>query len=306
MKAVRIHQFGHSDQIRVEEVEMPRVEAGQALVRIRAASVNPVDWMIRERTYNPEGTDRVPLTLGQDFSGIIAALGADGQDGFREGDGVMGEASGSFAEYVAVPVDNLVHKPRTLSYITAAAIPLAGLTAWQAVIDTAGAKPGMRFLIHGASGGVGSFAAQFARWRDAEVIVTASRASFDYLRSIGVDQIIDYHREPFEDRVHDVDVVIDPIGGDTQARSWSVIKPGGMLINLVGQIDRAAAERAGVQGVVFGVHYDTGELEAIAQLAARGLIIPHITETMPLDRARHALDLNQQGKSHGKIVLAVD
>ncbi len=305
MKAVRIHQFGHSDQMHVEDIETPRAERGQALVRIEAAAVNPVDWMIRERIYNPEGADCVPLTLGQDFSGVVERLGPDSDDDFREGDEVLGEAWGSFAEYVTVPLQDLVRKPRTVDFVTAAAIPMAGLTAWQAVIDTAGAKPGMRFLIHGASGGVGSFAAQFAKWRRAEVIVTASRASFDYLHSIGVDQMIDYHEDRFEDKVRDVDVVLDPLGGDTQARSWSVLKRGGMLINLIGEIDQAAAERAGVRGVAFEMRYETGEVEVITQLVARGLVIPHITGTMPLDQARRALDLNQQGKSHGKIVLAV-
>ncbi len=305
MKAARIHEFGHSDRIRIEDVEMPRLGRGQALVRVCAASVNPVDWMIRERIYNPEGANRVPLTLGQDFSGVLEKLGPDTNDDFHEGDEVLGEAWGTFAEYVAVPVDDLVHKPKALDFVTAASIPMAGLTAWQAVIDTGGARPGVRFLIHGASGGVGSFAAQFARWRHAEVIVTSSRESFDYLESIGMTQRIDYHEERFEDRVRDIDVVIDPVGGETQERSWSVIKRGGMLINLVGEIDQAAADRAGVQGIVFAVRYDTRELDRIAQLVTRGLIVPHITGTMPLAYARRALDLNQQGKSHGKIVLAV-
>ncbi len=305
MKAVRIHDFGSSDQVRLEDVPMPQVSAGKALVHVRAAAVNPVDWMIREHVYNPEGADRVPLTLGQDFSGVIAKIGPGSNTSFLEGDEVFGETWGSFAEYALVPVGDLVRKPKNIDFVVAASLPMPALTAWQAVIDTAGASPGMKFLIHGAGGGVGSFAAQFAKWKGAEVFATASAPSFDYLRSVGIVHIVDYQRERFEQKVREVDVVIDPLGAEVQARSWSVLKRGGMLINLVGEIDEDAARKAGVRAVEFAMEYDTEELEEIAALVERGIIKPHITQVLPLDRARQAVDLNQQGKSHGKIVLEV-
>ena len=305
MKAVRIHEFGGPDRVQIEEVATPKVTRGKALVRIRAAGVNPVDWMVREHLYNPKGADRVPLTLGQDFAGVIEKIGSDSQTLLREGDEVFGEVFGSFAEYALVPLKDLVKKPRSLDFTIAASLPMPALTAWQAIIDTAGAKPGMRFLIHGASGGVGSFAAQFARWKDAEVAATASEPSFDFLRSIGVDPIIDYRRERFEEKLRDIDVVLDPLGGDTQARSWSVLKRGGMLINLIGEIDKESAKRAGVRAVDFGMEYDVQDLEQIAALVEGGAIRPHISKVLPLDQARQAMDLNQQGKSHGKIVLEV-
>jgi NADPH:quinone reductase-like Zn-dependent oxidoreductase len=305
MKAVRIHKFGNSDQVQIEEVSMPKIGPNKALIRIRAAGVNPVDWMVRERIYNPEGADRVPMTLGQDFSGVIESIEPGAKTTFKEGDEVFGEVWGSFAQYAAVPLQDLVRKPKTVDFQVAASLPMPALTAWQVVIDTAEAKPGMRFLIHGASGGVGSFAAQFAKWKNAEVIATASKPSFEFLRSIGVSQIIDYQHERFEDKVKDVDVVIDPLGGDTQARSWQVLKKGGMLINLVGELSEAAAKKAGVRGVEFGMEYDTEDLEEIANLVDRGIIKPHITGVLPLDQARKALDLNQGGESHGKIVLQV-
>ena len=182
---------------------------------------------------------------------------------------------------------------------------MPALTAWQAIIDTAGAKPGMRVLIHGASGGVGSFAAQFARWKGAEVAATASEPSFDYLRSIGVDPVIDYKRDRFEEKLHDVDVVLDPLGGETQARSWRVLKRTGTLITLIGEIDEDAARRAGVRAIDFGMEYDVEDLEEIAGLVEGGIIKPHISKVLPLDQARQAMDLNQQGNSHGKIVLEV-
>jgi NADPH:quinone reductase-like Zn-dependent oxidoreductase len=267
--------------------------------------VNPVDWMIRERIYNPEGADRVPMTLGQDFAGVIEAIGPASKTTFQEGDDVIGEVWGSFAEYALVPLKDLVRKPTALDFAVAASIPMPGLTAWQAVIDTARARPGTTFLIHGASGGVGSFAAQFVKWKGGRVVATASRPSFSYLRSIGIDDVIDYGHERFDEKLHDVDVVLDPIGGETQARSWAVLKRGGMLINLVGELDEGAAQRAGVRGVLFGMTYDTDDLETIVGLVARGVIKPHIAQVLRLEDARKALELNQHNRSHGKIVLEV-
>ena len=305
MKAVRIHQFGGPSEVRIEDIPAPKAEANKAVVRIRAAAVNPVDWMIREKIYNPEGADKVPMTLGQDFAGVVEDIGPDARSKTSKGDEVFGEVFGSFAEYALVPVEDLVRKPADLDFVAAASIPMPALTAWQAITRTAGAAPGMRFLIHGASGGVGSFAAQFAKWKGAYVAATGSRASLDYLRSIGVDELIDYEHERFEDKVHDIDVVLDPLGGETQARSWRVLKKGGLLINLIGEIDEAAAKRAGARGDMFAMTYDTGDLQQIAELVASGIIKPHISQVLPLDEARRALDLNQEGQSHGKIVLQV-
>jgi len=305
MKAVRIHEFGGADKIQFDDVAIPKATRGKALVRIRAAGVNPVDWMVREHLYNPKGADRVPLTLGQDFAGVIEKIGPGSKTSLRAGDEVFGEVFGSFAEYALVPLKHLVRKPPSLDWKVAAALPMPALTAWQAIVDTGRARSGMRFLIHGASGGVGSFAAQFARWKGAEVAATASEASVDWLKSIGVDPVIDYKRERFEEKLRDIDVVLDPLGGDTQARSWRVLKRGGTLINLIGEIDEDAAKQAGVRAVDFGMEYDVEDLEEIAGLVDQGLIEPHISKVLPLDQARQALDLNQQGKSHGKVVLEI-
>lgn len=305
MKAIRIHDFGGPDKMRIEDVPTPKVEAGKALVRVRAAGVNPVDWMIREKIYNPEGADRVPLTLGQDFAGVVEAVGPGSKTAFKPGDEVFGEVWGAFAEYALVPVDDLVRKPRDIDFVTAASIPMPALTAWQSIIDTAKAAKGMRILIHGAGGGVGSFAAQFAKMKGAEVIATASPANFEFLRDIGVDQVIDYRDERFEQKVRDVDVVLDPLGGDVQARSWGVLKKGGMLINLVGEINDAAAKKAGVSGVEFGMEYDVEDLQEIAGLVERGVIKPHISKIMRLDEGPKAVGINQAGESHGRIVLQV-
>jgi NADPH:quinone reductase-like Zn-dependent oxidoreductase len=306
MRAVRIHEFGGPEKVEIEDVPRPSIGSKEALVHVRAASVNPVDWMIREHRFNPGGTDEVPLTLGQDFSGTIEEIADDSLTSLVPGQDVLGEAWGCFAEYVTVPVDDLAPKPSELDFDVAASIPMAALTAWGVVIDTAKAAPGMRFLIHGASGGVGSFAAQLARWRGATVIATASRPSFEFLESLGVEQVIDYENERFEDAIDGrVDVVVDPLGGNTQARSWGVLREGGLLINLVGELDRDAAREAGARGVIFEMSYDTEVLDRVAKLLAEGTLRPHVTHVLPLKKAGEALDLNQQGRSHGKVVLEV-
>jgi len=305
MKAVRIHAFGGPEEVNVESLAVPEPRSNQAIVRVVAAGINPVDWMIREHSYNPKGADRVPITLGQDFSGIIERPARDAESGFQKGDEVFGQVWGSFAEYVAVAEDQLARKPKAVDFVTAAALPMAGLTAWQAMIETAGVSRGQRVLIHGAGGAVGSLAAQLAKWRGARVIATASPPSFAFLRRVGVDHVIDYERERFDDLVSGVNVVLEHLGGDVQRRSFRVMKRGGMLINLIGEIDRAAAKKAQVKGVLFGLEYDVADLERLAGLAEAGIIDPHVSKVLSLDEARAALDLNQKGQSHGKIVLRV-
>ncbi|MGC4122275.1 MAG: NADP-dependent oxidoreductase [Myxococcales bacterium] len=303
MKAIRINEFGSSDKVQVEDLPLPEVETGFALVRIKAAGVNPVDWMVRENIYNPEGADQVPLTLGQDFAGVIEKLGDGSKTDLKPGDEVFGEVWGSFAEFARVPISDLVRKPKGLTFEVAAALPMPALTAWQSIVDTAGAKPGMRFLIHGAGGAVGSFAAQIAKYKGCWVAATASQASFPFLESCGIDLLIDYAKEDFAQKVRDCDVVLDPIGSDVLARSYQVLKKGGMLINLLGELNDAQANAAGVQGVNFGMEYDVEDLEEFAGLVEQGAIKPHVSQVMPLDQARKALDLNQNNQSHGKIVL---
>lgn len=306
MKAIRIHDFGGSELIQLEEIPTPETRAGYALVRIRAAGVNPVDWMIREKIYNPEGMNQVPLTLGQDFAGVIEKMPPhDSETHLKVGDAVFGEAWGTFAEYALVPIKDLVPLPRGINFTLGASIPMPALTAWQMIHRTAHVRPGMKLLIHGASGGVGSFAVQFAKLKGAEVIATASRHSFEFLRSIGSDEIIDYEKEKFEDTCHSIDAVIDPKGGLLQARSWAILKKGGMLINLIGEIDQIAAKKHGVRGILFGMEYNVDDLREIAHLVEQGRVRPHISQVLTLADARKALDLNQKGESHGKIILKV-
>ena len=226
MKAVRIHSFGGPDVLRLEEVPKPEPKSDQLLVRVYAAGVNPVDWKIREGRL---GKIPLPAIVGSDFSGEVEALGAETKD-FHVGEavfGVVGEGSGSYAEYAVAPTSQVTEKPPGLSHFEAAAMPIASLTAWQALFDTADLKFGQKVLIHAAAGGVGHFAVQFAKWKEAYVIGTASAQHAEFVRQLGADEVIDYRRMRFDEVVQDVDVVFDTIGGDTQERSWKVLKQAG-------------------------------------------------------------------------------
>lgn len=302
MKAVRIHAFGGPERLVVEEVQRPRLERGCARVRVVAAGVNPVDWIVREHLYNPAGADRVPMTLGQDFAGIIEDIGRGTITRLRPGDAVIGQAWGAFAEEVLVPLADLVRKPASLDMETAASLPMPGLTAWQ-IVRAARLRAGTRLLVHGGGGAVGSMCVQLAKRKNAYVIATASRASIAYLQSIGADEVFDYKTGCFDDRAPDIDVAIEHLGGETQRRSMNVLRRGGLLVNLIGQVDRAAAREAGVHILSFEMKYSTRDLADVAEMAAERLLQPRISAVLPLAEARRALDMNQHNESHGKIVL---
>lgn len=305
MKAVRAHHFGGSEEVVIDELPEPTLRKGHARVRVVAAAVNPTEWMAREHIYNPRGMDRLPLTLGQDFAGVIEEIAPGSRTRHDVGDAVFGEVWGAFAEQVVVPLKDLARKPDAVSFVDAASIPMSGLTAWGVIVDTARASRRKRILIHGAGGGVGSFAVQLAKVRGAWVAATASAKSIPFLRSIGVDQTIDYERERFEDVLEPVNVVVEHFGGDIQRRSFEVLEKGGMLIDLIGEIDRRAAREAGVKAVDFGMEYEVSVLERIAAMVADKTVRTHVAQVLPFERAREAIDLNQHNQSHGKIVLRI-
>ncbi len=305
MKAVRIHAFGGPDVLRLEEVPVPEPKAHQILVRVHAAGVNPVDWKIREGHL---GQFPLPSIMGSDFSGVIERLGP-GVGNFRVGDAVFGsvaDESGSYAEYALAPVSHVAGKPEALDHIQAAALPIAGLTAWQALFDKADLQPRQTVLIHGAAGGVGTFAVQFAKWKGARVIGTASARNAAFVRELGADEVIDYQTTRFEEAARDVDVVLDTIGGETQARSWRVLKRGGILVSIVQPPAPEAAADRGVRGVFMRAdHNRNDELARIADLLASGQVKVPIETVLPLNEARRAQELSQQGHVRGKIVLKV-
>lgn len=308
MKAVRFHSYGGPEVLVYEDVPDPSPGPGDVLVKVQAAGVNPVDWKIRQGYYKDKMGHSLPLIPGWDVSGVVEAVGL-GVTRFKAGDEVFSRPditrNGAYAEYVAVRETELAFRPKTLDPIQAAAIPLAGLTAWQSLFGAALLATGQRVLIHGAAGGVGSFAVQLAKWKGAVVAGTASAGNQAFLRELGVDEPIDYNAGPFEDALEPVDVVFDTIGNDTQARSWKQLKRGGILVSIVSPPSSELADAHGVRSAYVFVQPDAFQLAELAELADRALIIPVVSAVFPLAEARCAQEKNQEGHTRGKIVLDV-
>jgi NADPH:quinone reductase-like Zn-dependent oxidoreductase len=305
MKAIQIHSFGGPEVLKLDEIPRPEPGPQQVLVRVHAAGVNPVDWKIREGKL---GQIPLPSIMGNDFSGEIEALGPDVTE-FRVGESVFGsvaDESGSYAEYALAPVSHIVEKPAGIDYIQAAAIPVPAMTAWQAMFDEAKLRAGQKILIHAAAGGVGNFAVQFARWKGAYVIGTASGPNADLVRKLGAHEFIDYRTTRFEDVVHDADVIFDTIGGETQERSWNALRRGGVLVSIVQPPSAETATSRGARGIFMREDASRNEeLIQIAKLVASGQIKINVETVLPLTEARKAQELSQTGHAHGKIVLAV-
>ena len=304
MKAIRIHSYGNSGELKLEEVPNPSVRGNEALVRVRAAGVNPFDWKFREGYFKDWIPATFPLTLGVDFAGDIAQAGKDARD-FKVGDKVFGFASGSYSEFATVPEKDLVRMPKTVDYETAASLPTPGVTAYQLVLNVVRATKGLRVLIHGAAGSVGSLAVQFARMQGARVFATASGRDAEYLKGLGADQVIDYRSERFDEKLKDLDAVIDLVGGETLARSYAVVKPGGILVSAAGAPDPGEAEKLHFRAQNFVAQRDPSHLAHVATLVDQGVIKLRVGRVMPLAEARQAHDLSQKGSSGGKIVLQV-
>ncbi len=306
MRAIVVSQWGGPEVLTETELGRPEPGMGEILVRVHAAGVNPVDWKTRASgALIPWGP--VPQ-VGWDVSGTVEAVGP-GVTLYRVGDEVYGmprfpQQAGAYAEYVTGPARHFARKPASLDHVGAAALPLAALTAWQALVDTAGVSAGQRVLVHAAAGGVGHLAVQIAKARGAYVIGTASAGKHALLRELGADEVIDYRSTDFEDAVADVDVVIDAIGGDYGQRSLSVLKPGGHLVTLPGP-DGIPADTRGVRASWVLVEPDLKGLEEIAALVEQGLLKPLVDTVLPLEQAAKAHEIGELGRTTGKIVLTV-
>lgn len=308
MKAVVMQKFGGPEVLQIAEVSKPIPGPGEVLVAVHGAGVNPVDWKIREGAFGAKNA-KFPMIIGYDVSGVVESVGT-GVDAFKPGDEVYSYIAiahgGGYAEYVALPAKDVAKKPAKADFIAAAGVPLAGLTAWQALFEQADLKAGQSVLIHGAAGGVGHFAVQFAKAKGAKVYATASASNRDFLTKLGADVVIDYKNEKFEDLAKEMDVILDPIGGDTLARSYDCVKKGGVLVSIVAMPDAAKCKERGISGKVFLVHPDARQLTEIAALIDEGKVKPHISETFPLSDAAKAHEKSKTGHTVGKIVLKVN
>ncbi|MER5760644.1 NADP-dependent oxidoreductase [Streptomyces sp. NPDC002082] len=306
MRAIVVSQWGGPEVLTETELDRPEPGLGEIQVRVHAAGVNPVDWKTRA---GGALIHWAPLpAVGWDVSGTVEAVGP-GVTLYQPGDEVFGmprfpHQASAYAEYVTAPARHFARKPASIDHVQAAALPLASLTAWQALTDTAGLRAGQRVLVHAAAGGVGHFAVQIAKALGAYVIGTASAAKHDLVRSLGADEMIDYRTTAFEDVVSDVDVVIDGIGGDYGTRSLKVLRPGGHLITLTSP-DQVPAEAEGFRTGWTLVEPDYAGLRAVAALVEEGKLRPVVDTVLPLAEAAKAHEIGEQGRTTGKIVLTV-
>ncbi|MFC0214790.1 NADP-dependent oxidoreductase [Paenibacillus chartarius] len=301
MYAVRYHEFGGADVLMLEQAPRPEPQAGEVLVRVRAAGVLPVDWKIRK------GLFPIPVTFpsipGTSFAGIVEDWGV-GVNGYQKGQAVFGRSTnGTYAEYTTVSTESIALMPQSMSFEEAATLTGGASTAWRAVTD-AGVKAGDHVLIHGAAGGVGLFAVQFAKWKGAYVIGTAGPANQDFIRSIGVDEAVDYTRDSFEEVAQAVDFVLDTIGGDTLERSWSVLKRGGVLISIVGRPPLEKGKEFGIRVLPSGLA-TSQDLADIASLIDQGMVRTFVQQVYPIREVRQAHERSEIGHGRGRIVLQI-
>jgi NADPH:quinone reductase-like Zn-dependent oxidoreductase len=308
MKAVVIHEYGDPQVLKYEDIPRPQPKDDQLLIRVIAAGVNPVDGMIRSGMFANGSNRAFPIILGGDVAGVVEKVGNKVAK-FKSGDPVFAyvslDNSGGYAQYALVTEREAAPKPRSLTYVEAAAVPIVAMTAWQALVDAAKLSRGQTVLIHGGSGGVGSFAIQIAKARGAKVIATASTANQDFLKQLGADVTIDYTKQKFEDVAKNVDVVLDSIGRDTLARSYGVVKKGGIVVSLVARPNESELEKHGIRGTALNVEPNSEELAEIGKLIDEKKIKVIVSQTFPLSEAMKAQQQVATGHTRGKIVLKI-
>jgi NADPH:quinone reductase-like Zn-dependent oxidoreductase len=308
MKAIVFHQYGGPEVLKLKDVPRPEPKENEILVRVIAAGVNPVDGMIRSGMFAKGEKATSPIIPGGDISGIVEKTGT-GITKFKAGDPIYAYLSlrrnGGYAEYAVATEKEAAPKPQSVSYAEAAAVPIVALTAWQALVDEAKLSAGQSVLIHGGSGGVGTFAIQIAKARGAKVFATASTANQDLLKQLGADVAIDYTKQKFEDVAKDVDVVLDSVGKDTLARSYGVVKKGGFIATLVSDVNQAELDKHGIRGASISVEPNSAELAEIGKLIDAKKIKVIVSQTFPLADAAKAQAQADTHHTRGKIVLQV-
>ena len=309
MQAIQIQEFGDPQVLQVKEISIPAPGPGELLVRVHAAAVNPVDTSIRAGRAGGLSGASLPYVPGFDVSGTVTAIGSDVVN-FKVDDEVFAmvdlRRGGAYAEYAIVLENEAALKPTRVNHAEAAAIPLVALTAWQALFEVAKLQKDQTILIHAGAGGVGSIAVQLAKWRGAHIIATASDYNHNFLRELGVDVPVDYRTQNFEDFASDVDVVLDPIGGDTQVRSLQILKEGGILVSIVGLTSEGRNPSRNVRATSILVRPNSVQLSEIGGLIQNGIINPIVSYRFPLEQAPLAHEQSQTRRTRGKIVIEID
>lgn len=309
MKAAQVNEYGGQDALKIQEVPDPEPLMGQVIVAVHAAGVNPFDYKVRDGSYKDYFPINFPSTLGGDVAGTVAEVG-EGVEGFEVGQAVYGMANagggqGSFAEFTPVKATSLVAKPNSVDFVTAAALPLAGVSAYQALVDHIGLKAGQKILIHGGAGGIGSLAIQIAKDIGAYVATTASADEADYVKSLGADEVIDYQNQDFSTILKGYDAVFDTVGGETNTKSYTVLQPGGCLVSMVQGPDEALVKQYEVNYVQQSSQATPERLTAIAELVDAGKLKVNVDKTFPFDQAAEALEYLKTGHPRGKVVIQV-
>ncbi len=307
MKAVMINEYGDETVLNYTDVERPKPQSDEVLIKVHASAVNPVDWKIRDGLGEMFGL-RLPVILGCELAGTVEQVGTEVK-GFRTGDEVFGYVSlqrnGGYAEYTIAKESEIALKPKNLDFENAAAIPVGALTSWQALFELARLQSGQRILIHGAVGGVGSMAVQLAKARGAIVTGTASGKNEEFVRSLGAVEFVDYAKSKFEDVVKGVDVVFDTVGDDTLERSFQVLKKGGFLVTTVAPPSKEKAGEFGVKAAMVNVQPSAEQLKEVGQLIEEGKLKTHVDIVLPLAQIKRAHELSKAGHTRGKIILRV-
>jgi NADPH:quinone reductase-like Zn-dependent oxidoreductase len=308
MKAARIHAYGASSEIRIEDAPLPTLANDDVLIRVVATSVNPVDWKIRKGYLKSFIPYEMPLTMGWDVSGVVEKTGP-AVTKFKLGDAVYSRPdirrNGAYAEYVAVRESEIAFKPTTISHVEAASLPLVSITAWESLFTAASLSKGQRVLIHAGAGGVGSIAVQLARAKGAHVTATVSAGKAALVRSLGADEVIDYRSQDFSKLARDMDVVFDTIGGEVHEKSWSTLKPGGTLVSIT---DRPSEDRAKAEGKRAAYVFIDPNARILTDLAAMvdlGQVRPLIAAEFGLNDTAKAQDFSETGRATGKVVIYV-
>lgn len=305
MRAIQVHNYGGPEQLKLEDKPRPEPQAGEALVRVHAAGVNPIDWKIREGAMKSFAPVTFPYTPGIEASGVVEAIGS-GATAYAIGQAVYGPvAEGAYAEYIVVPAEALALKPESLSFAEAAAVPVGLTTAWRTLVDHGNLQAGQRVVIQGAAGGVGLFAVQLAKWKGAEVIGTASPTNLDFVRGLGADLVVDYTTTPLERMVHDVDLVLDGVGAETMLHSLAVLRHGGTLISIAGPPPQSEAQARGVHALMSRGSASV-PFQSLSRLVEEGHLKAFAGRKFPLNAAQQAHEYGQRSHGRGRIVLVVE
>ena len=305
-RAIRVHEYGGPERLQLDEIPKPVPHEGEVLVRVHTAGVNPIDWKIRAGLLKDVFPTPLPYIPGYDFAGVVEEVGPAVTE-FQKGQAVFGQSPtyGTYAEYTVAPVNTVALKPETLGFDEAATISVGATTAWQGLFDHGKLEPGQRVLILGAAGGVGLFAVQFARWKGAHVIATASTRNIEFVRSLGAQEILDYTTVNVGDTVHDVDLVLNTVSGETLDTAWPTLKRGGTLVSIAGQPSEAKARELDVQAVNFSAQTTNDLMDTFAHLIDEGQVKVAVATRIPMSEAPKAHELSQSGHGRGRIVLHI-